>query len=162
MSYWVKPVRCWYSEQSKRWSSRVSSVLCVAGNEEIAQFLLQNGAGFSSYTLMDHPAFSKHLLRLKLQETSTAQGEEVCVLEMCFWNKKCGGVPLLGCIFNIVSSSCLAIDHNNELWPGSAGIDLIDGYLNSIFIKMQAHVGSRKQGRVKIKNKNKKTQGVYI
>ncbi|KAM8762163.1 leucine-rich repeat serine/threonine-protein kinase 1 [Acanthopagrus schlegelii] len=47
-----------------------------AGNEEIAQFLLQNGAGFSSYTLMDHPAFSKHLLRLKLQETSTAQGEE--------------------------------------------------------------------------------------
>ncbi|XP_034413570.1 leucine-rich repeat serine/threonine-protein kinase 1 isoform X4 [Cyclopterus lumpus] len=47
-----------------------------AGNEEIARFLLQNGAGFSSYTLMDHPAFSKHLLRLKLQETSNAEGEE--------------------------------------------------------------------------------------
>ncbi|XP_038548531.1 leucine-rich repeat serine/threonine-protein kinase 1 isoform X2 [Micropterus salmoides] len=47
-----------------------------AGNEEIAHFLLQNGAGFSSYTLMDHPAFSKHLLRLKLQETSSAEGEK--------------------------------------------------------------------------------------
>ncbi|KAF1392492.1 hypothetical protein PFLUV_G00028510 [Perca fluviatilis] len=47
-----------------------------AGNEEIARFLLQNGAGFSSYTLMDHPAFSKHLLRLKLQETSNAEGEK--------------------------------------------------------------------------------------
>ncbi|XP_047187431.1 leucine-rich repeat serine/threonine-protein kinase 1 isoform X5 [Scophthalmus maximus] len=40
-----------------------------AGNEEIARFLLLNGAGFSSYTLMDHPAFSKQLLRLQLQET---------------------------------------------------------------------------------------------
>ncbi|XP_059205698.1 leucine-rich repeat serine/threonine-protein kinase 1 [Centropristis striata] len=47
-----------------------------ADNEEIARFLLQNGAGFSSYTLMDHPAFSKHLLRLKLQKTSNADGEE--------------------------------------------------------------------------------------
>ncbi|XP_049417413.1 leucine-rich repeat serine/threonine-protein kinase 1 isoform X1 [Epinephelus fuscoguttatus] len=47
-----------------------------AGNEEIARFLLQNGAGFSSYTLMDHPAFSKHLLRLQIQETSNAEGEE--------------------------------------------------------------------------------------
>ncbi|XP_042370744.1 leucine-rich repeat serine/threonine-protein kinase 1-like, partial [Plectropomus leopardus] len=47
-----------------------------AGNEEIACFLLQNGAGFSSYTLMDHPAFSKHLLRLKLQETSNTEGEK--------------------------------------------------------------------------------------
>ncbi|XP_067454140.1 leucine-rich repeat serine/threonine-protein kinase 1 isoform X1 [Thunnus thynnus] len=47
-----------------------------AGNEEIAGFLMQNGAGISSYTLMDHPAFSKHLLRLKLQETSNAEGVE--------------------------------------------------------------------------------------
>ncbi|XP_034536413.1 leucine-rich repeat serine/threonine-protein kinase 1 isoform X2 [Notolabrus celidotus] len=46
-----------------------------AENEEIAQFLLQNGAGFSSYTLMDHPAFSKHLLRLRLQETTNPEGE---------------------------------------------------------------------------------------
>ncbi|KAL6112664.1 lrrk1 [Pungitius sinensis] len=50
-----------------------------AGNEDIAHFLLQNGAGFSSYTLMDHPAFSKHLLRLKLQETSNAGEEAVSV-----------------------------------------------------------------------------------
>lgn len=61
-------------------SAGLNSVFGVAGNEEIAHFLLQNGAGFSSYTLMDHPAFSKHLLRLKLQETNT-EGEEVCVLE---------------------------------------------------------------------------------
>ncbi|XP_041640649.1 leucine-rich repeat serine/threonine-protein kinase 1 [Cheilinus undulatus] len=46
-----------------------------AGNEEIADFLLQNGAGFSSYTLMDHPAFSKLLLRNKLEETTDADGE---------------------------------------------------------------------------------------
>lgn len=59
----------------------MSSMFCVVGNEEIAHFLLQNGAGFSSYTLMDHPAFSKHLLRLKLQETSSAEGEKVCVPE---------------------------------------------------------------------------------
>lgn len=67
-------------------------MLCVAGNEEIAQFLLENGAGFSSYTLMDHPAFSKHLLRLKLQENADVEGEQVCVLKtegprqelMCF------------------------------------------------------------------------------
>ncbi|XP_069567536.1 leucine-rich repeat serine/threonine-protein kinase 1 [Brachyistius frenatus] len=44
-------------------------------NEEIARFLLKNGAGFSSYTLVDHPAFSKHLLRLDLQETSSADGD---------------------------------------------------------------------------------------
>lgn len=57
----------------------VSSVSFVVGNVEIAQFLLQNGAGFSSYTLMDHPAFSKQLLRLKLQESNTEE-KEVCVL----------------------------------------------------------------------------------
>lgn len=34
-----------------------------AGNKEIACFLLKNGAGFSSYTLMDHPDFSRQLLR---------------------------------------------------------------------------------------------------
>ncbi|XP_028257720.1 leucine-rich repeat serine/threonine-protein kinase 1 [Parambassis ranga] len=47
-----------------------------ANNKEIALFLLQHGAGFSSYTLMDHPAFSKHLLRLKLQESSSGEGDE--------------------------------------------------------------------------------------
>ncbi|XP_026149127.1 leucine-rich repeat serine/threonine-protein kinase 1 isoform X3 [Mastacembelus armatus] len=46
------------------------------GNVEIACFLLQNGAAFSSYTLMDHPAFSKQLLRLKLEETSDTEGKE--------------------------------------------------------------------------------------
>ncbi|XP_068169115.1 leucine-rich repeat serine/threonine-protein kinase 1 isoform X2 [Antennarius striatus] len=55
----------------------------TAGNEEIAQFLLQNGAGFSSYILMDHPAFSKHLLRVKLQEASTPEGEETLSV---FWS----------------------------------------------------------------------------
>lgn len=46
-----------------------------AGNEEIADFLLENGAGFSSYTLMDHPAFSKRLLRKRLQETPGEDGD---------------------------------------------------------------------------------------
>uniref|UniRef100_A0A667WS42 non-specific serine/threonine protein kinase n=1 Tax=Myripristis murdjan TaxID=586833 RepID=A0A667WS42_9TELE len=46
-----------------------------AGNEEIAWFLLENGAGFSSYTLMDHPAFSKQLLRQKLQEYPHCKGK---------------------------------------------------------------------------------------
>ncbi|XP_076011527.1 leucine-rich repeat serine/threonine-protein kinase 1 isoform X2 [Genypterus blacodes] len=53
-----------------------------AGSEEIAWFLLQNGAGFSSYTLMDHPVFSKQLLRTKLQETSSTEGEQV--LSVCW------------------------------------------------------------------------------
>ncbi|KAM4602503.1 leucine-rich repeat serine/threonine-protein kinase 1 [Polymixia lowei] len=47
-----------------------------AGNEEIAWFLLQNGAGFSSYTLMDHPAFSKQLLRQRLQKVSDTEEED--------------------------------------------------------------------------------------
>uniref|UniRef100_A0A8C5H8V1 non-specific serine/threonine protein kinase n=1 Tax=Gouania willdenowi TaxID=441366 RepID=A0A8C5H8V1_GOUWI len=51
-----------------------------AGNEEIASFLMQNGAGFSSYTLVDHPAFSKHLLRLKVQETSDVDRDEAVSL----------------------------------------------------------------------------------
>ncbi|XP_071765006.2 leucine-rich repeat serine/threonine-protein kinase 1 [Centroberyx gerrardi] len=53
-----------------------------SGNEEIAWFLLQNGAGFSSYTLMDHPAFSKQLLRQKLQEASNTEGDEA--LSVCW------------------------------------------------------------------------------
>uniref|UniRef100_A0A3B3UX17 non-specific serine/threonine protein kinase n=1 Tax=Poecilia latipinna TaxID=48699 RepID=A0A3B3UX17_9TELE len=47
-----------------------------ASNEEIAHFLLENGAEFSSYTLMDYPDFSKRLLRQKLDETSGANGVE--------------------------------------------------------------------------------------
>lgn len=49
---------------------------CLAGNKEIATFLLENGAGFSSYTLMDHPDFSLELLRQRLlvANTSTAPG----------------------------------------------------------------------------------------
>ncbi|XP_028981151.1 leucine-rich repeat serine/threonine-protein kinase 1 isoform X2 [Esox lucius] len=56
-----------------------------AGNEEIASFLLENGAGFSSYTLMDHPAFSSLLLRQRLVEASTethtgqGDGKLLCV-----------------------------------------------------------------------------------
>ncbi|XP_031425211.1 leucine-rich repeat serine/threonine-protein kinase 1 isoform X2 [Clupea harengus] len=41
-----------------------------AGKKEIATFLLENGAGFSSYTLMDHPDFSRELLRQRLLETT--------------------------------------------------------------------------------------------
>ncbi|XP_029701634.1 leucine-rich repeat serine/threonine-protein kinase 1-like isoform X2 [Takifugu rubripes] len=46
-----------------------------AGKEDVAQFLLQSGAGFSSYMLMDHPAFSKHLLRLRLQDSPVDGGQ---------------------------------------------------------------------------------------
>lgn len=48
-----------------------------SGNEEIAKFLLQQGAGFSSYTLTDHPAFCKNLLGQKMEETSSPEEEEV-------------------------------------------------------------------------------------
>ncbi|XP_056318574.1 leucine-rich repeat serine/threonine-protein kinase 1 [Danio aesculapii] len=42
------------------------------GNKEIACFLLDNGAGFSSYTLMDHADFSRQLLRERhLQDRDT-------------------------------------------------------------------------------------------
>ncbi len=39
------------------------AALLLSGNNEIACFLLNNGAGFSSYTLMDHADFSTQLLR---------------------------------------------------------------------------------------------------
>uniref|UniRef100_A0AAR2LAM3 non-specific serine/threonine protein kinase n=1 Tax=Pygocentrus nattereri TaxID=42514 RepID=A0AAR2LAM3_PYGNA len=44
-----------------------------AGNKEIAEFLLENGAGFSSYTLMDHGEFSRQLLRQRLLEEKDAR-----------------------------------------------------------------------------------------
>ena len=58
---------------------RVCARVGVSANEDIACFLLQSGAGFSSYTLMDHPAFSKQLLRQRLKQDTDAQGDEVCV-----------------------------------------------------------------------------------
>ncbi|KAG8575089.1 hypothetical protein GDO81_009439 [Engystomops pustulosus] len=36
---------------------------CMAGHEDIAEFLLENGAGFCSYILMDNPELTKKLLR---------------------------------------------------------------------------------------------------
>uniref|UniRef100_UPI00398E8825 leucine-rich repeat serine/threonine-protein kinase 1 n=1 Tax=Pristiophorus japonicus TaxID=55135 RepID=UPI00398E8825 len=42
-----------------------------AGNEEIAGFLLDNGAHFSSYVLLDHPELSKQLLRKHFTEPSS-------------------------------------------------------------------------------------------
>ncbi|KAM8889549.1 leucine-rich repeat serine/threonine-protein kinase 1 isoform 3-T3 [Synchiropus picturatus] len=47
-----------------------------AGNEDIADFLLQSGAAFSSYTLMDHPTFSRNLLRKKVQELESVEPEQ--------------------------------------------------------------------------------------
>ncbi|XP_078283417.1 leucine-rich repeat serine/threonine-protein kinase 1 [Rhinoraja longicauda] len=44
-----------------------------AGNEEIAAFLLDHGAHFTSYTLMDHPQLSKHLLRSCFTEPSPCE-----------------------------------------------------------------------------------------
>jgi hypothetical protein len=45
------------------------------GNEEIARFLLQNGAGLSSYTLMDYPAFSRLLVEQRLVEEADTHTE---------------------------------------------------------------------------------------
>ncbi|XP_034640793.1 leucine-rich repeat serine/threonine-protein kinase 1 [Trachemys scripta elegans] len=45
-----------------------------AGNEDIAVFLLQNGACFCSYILMDSPDSSKHLLRKYFIETALLPG----------------------------------------------------------------------------------------
>uniref|UniRef100_A0A452HCZ7 non-specific serine/threonine protein kinase n=1 Tax=Gopherus agassizii TaxID=38772 RepID=A0A452HCZ7_9SAUR len=45
-----------------------------AGNEDIAVFLLQNGACFCSYILMDSPDSSKHLLRKYFVETTLLPG----------------------------------------------------------------------------------------
>lgn len=65
---------------------RLSVVFCFPGNEEIANFLLQKGAGFSSYTLMDHPAFCKNLLRQKVEETSSTEEEQVRGGSRCRWH----------------------------------------------------------------------------
>lgn len=45
-----------------------------AGNEDVAVFLLRNGAFFCSYILMDSPESSKHLLRKYFIETSPLPG----------------------------------------------------------------------------------------
>lgn len=50
-----------------------SQAVCLPGHEEISSFLLQNGAGISSYTLMDHPAFARQLLRGRFVEPSDAE-----------------------------------------------------------------------------------------
>uniref|UniRef100_A0A8C5M637 non-specific serine/threonine protein kinase n=2 Tax=Leptobrachium leishanense TaxID=445787 RepID=A0A8C5M637_9ANUR len=42
----------------------------MAGYEDIAEFLLQNGAGFCSYILMDNPELTKVLLRRSIVEAS--------------------------------------------------------------------------------------------
>lgn len=46
----------------------------MSGNEEIAIFLLQNGAFFCSYVLMDNPHLTKHLLRKYFTEATTLLG----------------------------------------------------------------------------------------
>uniref|UniRef100_A0AAY4E7H3 non-specific serine/threonine protein kinase n=1 Tax=Denticeps clupeoides TaxID=299321 RepID=A0AAY4E7H3_9TELE len=45
------------------------------GNKEIACFLLENGAGFTSYTLMDHREFTKELLRERVLDERGGGGE---------------------------------------------------------------------------------------
>ncbi|XP_058256583.1 leucine-rich repeat serine/threonine-protein kinase 1 isoform X2 [Hemibagrus wyckioides] len=46
-----------------------------AGNKEIARFLLENGACFSSYTLMDHGKFTEELLRERLVEDTDTHSD---------------------------------------------------------------------------------------
>ncbi|KAM4748202.1 leucine-rich repeat serine/threonine-protein kinase 1 [Rhinophrynus dorsalis] len=49
----------------------------MAGHEDIADFLLQNGAGFCSYILMDNPKISKVLLRRSLTESTSEQRQQM-------------------------------------------------------------------------------------
>nr|XP_010769589.1 PREDICTED: uncharacterized protein LOC104945589 [Notothenia coriiceps] len=81
----------------------VRTIPWILGNEEISCFLLQNGAGFSSYTLMDHPAFSKHLLRLKLQETTNTEGDKA--VSVCWSGLQ---LPWLELDWFMDVSSCIA------------------------------------------------------
>ncbi|KAK7930497.1 hypothetical protein WMY93_006892 [Mugilogobius chulae] len=52
----------------------------TAGNMEIARYLLQNRAGLSSYVLIDHPIFSRQLLRQRVSGSPHEDGDQsVCV-----------------------------------------------------------------------------------
>ncbi|XP_068131196.1 leucine-rich repeat serine/threonine-protein kinase 1 isoform X2 [Hyperolius riggenbachi] len=56
----------------------------MAGHEDIADFLLQNGAGFCSYILMDNPELTKKLLRKRsLPEKSDYNDQAVQELGVC-------------------------------------------------------------------------------
>ncbi|CAL9701299.1 unnamed protein product [Knipowitschia caucasica] len=51
-----------------------------AGNKDIASFLLKNGAGFTSYVLIDHPDFCKEIIQQRvLGNTHKDQDQNVCV-----------------------------------------------------------------------------------
>ncbi|OXB77666.1 UNVERIFIED_CONTAM: hypothetical protein H355_002975 [Colinus virginianus] len=54
-----------------------------AGNEDVAVFLLRNGAFFCSYILMDSPESSKHLLRKYFIETSPLPGSAPAKTALC-------------------------------------------------------------------------------
>ncbi|XP_061613512.1 leucine-rich repeat serine/threonine-protein kinase 1 isoform X4 [Phyllopteryx taeniolatus] len=81
-----------------------------AGSEELADFLLQNGAGLSSYTLMDHPDLSTRLLTRRL-EHSTQDGQQVVSVR---WSGL--SLPWLEVSW-LVGVSCLVthldLSHNN-------------------------------------------------
>lgn len=51
-----------------------NNLLFSQGNEDVAVFLLRNGAFFCSYILMDSPESSKHLLRKYFIETTPLPG----------------------------------------------------------------------------------------
>lgn len=62
---------CWFACLRSR-----EQTICLfsTGNEDVAVFLLRNGAFFCSYILMDSPESSKHLLRKYFIETSPLPG----------------------------------------------------------------------------------------
>ncbi|XP_053320757.1 leucine-rich repeat serine/threonine-protein kinase 1 isoform X2 [Spea bombifrons] len=55
----------------------------MAGHEDIAEFLLQNGAGFCSYILMDSPETTKRLLRRKIMESSETRQQMAPESSVC-------------------------------------------------------------------------------
>ncbi|XP_033847563.1 leucine-rich repeat serine/threonine-protein kinase 1 isoform X2 [Periophthalmus magnuspinnatus] len=65
-----------YSQEFTQITELPLYATAMAGHMEIASFLLQNGAGFSSYVLIDHPSFCKQLLRQRVSGSNHVEGDQ--------------------------------------------------------------------------------------
>ncbi|KAJ0056500.1 hypothetical protein NL108_008347, partial [Boleophthalmus pectinirostris] len=69
-----------YSQEFTQITELPLYAAATAGHMEIASFLIQNGTGFSSYVLIDHPSFCTHLLRQRVSGSNHVDGDQsVCV-----------------------------------------------------------------------------------
>ncbi|KAM8973798.1 leucine-rich repeat serine/threonine-protein kinase 1 isoform 2-T2 [Pelodytes ibericus] len=87
----------------------------MAGHEDIAEFLLQNGAGFCSYILMDNPELTKLLLRRSIVEPAEPNNQCASAVSVRWSNLRLPWVDLdwfIDISFKIreldISSNCLA------------------------------------------------------